>query len=128
MADIMLTLSTNPDLRAPSIEEEARWLKNRRALYYPLHIKPARPVEGSWVYFVRNGTVVGRAKAKRVVCWDKENGEVTYTGVELGNPGWRVQIAPPMEIARRRLPHDGFQGFRYVTSQEQKRFEGAFKK
>jgi hypothetical protein len=127
MADIKITLSTDPLTRSSTIQEEAAWLNEAGALFYPLHVKPTQASKGCWVYFIRDGKVVGGARARRFVEWRTKNKEVSYTGVRLGKPGWRVAISPPMQLAKRPFAHEGFQGFRYVKVDEQARFESAFK-
>ena len=50
----------------------------------------------------------------------------TFTGAAIERAGWRVTVMPPMEITDRGPVHESFQGFRYVTEQEQASFEAAF--
>ena len=126
MRDIKLTLSTDPAKRSPSTEEEARWLAKQGELWYPLG--PNRPVEagpGCWVYFIRGGKLVSRAKAES---FDPPSGKakVSYTGSPTNRgSSWEVRVTA-MELARVRLDHPGFRGFRYVTPDEQASFERAF--
>lgn len=126
MADIKLTLSADPAKRSPNIEAEARWLKSKGAIYYQLQSKPLNASAGCWVYFIRDGQVVARAKAKDFRFMKAKELGGNYTGFPQNRAGWRVKCVPPMEIAARPIPHKGFQGFRYVSDEERVHFEGAF--
>jgi hypothetical protein len=128
MTDIKLTLSKDTKKRAPDIHSEARWLKKEGALYYELHMKPLRSCNGDWVYFIRDGEVVARAKASKFLWMSKNDLGPSYTGELTGHDGWCVKIKPPMQIASRLIPHHSFQGFRYVRQQEKTSFESAFAK
>jgi len=61
MRDIKITLSTDSKLRAPSAADEARRLLRDGKLAYPLPNRPIQSGPGAYVYFVRDGKVVGRA-------------------------------------------------------------------
>ena len=127
MADIKLTLSNNTNLRSPNIEEEARWMQEEGPIYYALQGKPKEALPGGWVYFVREGLLAARAKADDFV----ENSDLpsdegqTYTGEPSPIKRWSV-VCSSMETATHPIPHPGFQGFRYVTPEEQSDFEQAF--
>jgi hypothetical protein len=128
MADIKLTLSKDIKKRAPDIHSEFRRLKKESALYYELHKKPLRASEGDWVYFIRDGEVVARAKASKFLWMSKNALGGSYTGELTDHDGWRVEIRPPMQIASRPVPHKSFRGFRYVRLEEKAAFESAFAK
>ena len=101
-------------------------MKEKGPVYYPLG--PYRPLhahEGCWVYFMRGGMLVSRAKADRI-CQLSPEILHTYTGEPTSSRAWQVECSL-MELARTSIPHRGFQGFRYVTPGEQARFEAAFK-
>jgi hypothetical protein len=124
MRDIKLTLSTDPRLRAPSIQDEAQRMKREGNLWYPLHVRPKYAGAGCWVYFIRDGELVARARAEEI----KECHEETlysYTGKPMELDGWHVRCNN-VELATKPISHLGFQGFRYVTSDDQKLFENAF--
>lgn len=63
--DIKITLSKDPKKRAPDIKSEAQRFDTKKegALYYELHKKPRHTSAGCWVYFIRDGELVARAKA-----------------------------------------------------------------
>jgi hypothetical protein len=124
MADIKLTLSANPTMRSPSIAEEARWLEDEGPIYYQLHAKPRRAAAGCWVYFIRQGSLVARAKAQDFCRMEEEL--FSYTGVPSSKASWSVQVIPPMELASHPIPHAGFQGFQYVRPEDQANFDNAF--
>lgn len=122
--NIKLTLSTDPNLRAPSIEAEKAWLAKERKLFYPLG--PRRPKfsdAGNFVYFIRAGKVVARALIAASATLPAELW--TYTGRKHVFSGFSIQINE-MELATRPVPHRGFQGFRYVQPDEEADFEEAF--
>jgi hypothetical protein len=94
--------------------------------------RPLHSDVGCWVYFIREKKVVARSRAREFAKSEElfeDNVAVTYTGVvQDAKPGtWRV-VCDKMELASHPFPHDGFQGFRYVRPDEQKAFEGAFRK
>ena len=128
MTDIKLTLSKDTKKRAPDIHSEARRLKKEGALYYELHTKPLRASSGDWVYFIRNGEVVARAKASKFLWMSKTDLGTSYTGELADHDGWRVEIKPPMQFASRLIAHSSFQGFRYVRPEEKAALESAFAK
>ena len=128
MADIKLTLSKDTKKRAPDIHAEARRLKKVGALYYELHTRPNRASDGDWVYFIRDGEVVGRAKASKFLWMSKNDLGGSYTGELTNHDGWRVEIKPPIQIASHPIPHNSFQGFRYVRPEERAAFKRAFAK
>jgi len=115
MADIKLTLAEDKR-RAPSIEAEARRLQDEGWLYYPIQGQPVRAKPGCWVYFIRGDHMVARAEAENFE--RSENATSLYDGTPLPAGKWMVKCIPPMEIARRRPPHKGFQGFRYVAGSD----------
>jgi hypothetical protein len=133
MADIKLTLSQNSRLRSRSIKEEAQWMEEEGPIYYNLgRNKPLHAEEGCWVYFIRAGRLAGRARADRIGKLRDLHPNlelVSYTGEEqpVGPESWQVACRK-MEIASHPVPHEGFQGFRYVRPEEQKAFENAFRK
>lgn len=101
-------------------------MKQEGPLYYPLgRNRPLHAKAGCWVYFVRDGAVVARAKVDRIL---RQPAGVlyTYTGAVRNSDGWHVECSA-MELAKKRIPHPGFQGFRYVTADEQSVFEAAFR-
>jgi hypothetical protein len=59
-SSILMTLATDPKLRSGSIQEEAKFLKVRGWLWYPINGEPSQRIDGAWLYFVRDGYVVGR--------------------------------------------------------------------
>jgi hypothetical protein len=126
VADIKLTLSTEARNRAPTIEAEATWLAREGKLYYPLSGRPRRGVPGCWVYFIRAGELVARARAMDFRRMESSELGGSYTGVPQDSAGWHVAVIPPMELATRRVPHEGFQGFRYVSQSDAAQFEKAF--
>jgi len=126
MADIKLTLSKDPKKRAPDIESEARWLQKEGHLYYELQTQPLRASAGCWVYFVRNGKLMARARASDFRRMTKDELGGSFTGELAHHDGWRVEIKPPMQIAIRPISHAGFQGFRYVRPDEVAAFKRAF--
>ena len=128
MADIKLTLSKDIKKRAPDIYSEARRLKKESALYYELHTRPLRASKGNWVYFIRDGEVVARARASNFLWMTKNDLGGSYTGELTDHDGWRVEIKPPMQIASRPVPHKSFQGFWYVRAEERAALESAFAK
>lgn len=122
--DIKLTLSTDPKLRAPSIEAERAWLAKERRLFYPLG--PRRPRftrADNLVYFIRNGKVVARAVIVRIS--DSPGERPTYTGEKHVFNGPEIEISD-MELATKPVAHAGFQSFRYVQPDEEAEFEEAF--
>lgn len=125
MSDIKLTLSKKSK-RAPSIEEEARWMEEEGPLFYPLGANRPRAAQpGCWVYFIRDRQLVARAHADKFVLFDKATELHSYSGMLEQGTGWHVQCSR-MELARVRPPAGGFQGFWYVRGQEQSEFESAF--
>jgi hypothetical protein len=128
MADIKLTLSKDTKKRSPDVKSEARWLKKMGLLYYELHTKPLRASAGCWVYFIRDGKLMARAKARDFRKMTKDELGGSFTGELADHDGWRVGIKPPMHIASRPVPHRGFQGFRYVRPDERAVFARAFDK
>jgi len=128
MADIKLTLSQNKALRSPSIDEEAGWMEQEGPIYYTLGAnRPLHAEAGCWVYLIRGGGLVARAKADEIRQRDNLEDRYTYTGVATSTKEgvWEVACRR-MYKAHERLPLEGFQGFRYVTDEEQEAFEGAF--
>lgn len=126
MADIKLTLSKNTKKRSPDIESEAKWLKKEGVLYYELHAKPRQASPGCWVYFIRDGKLLARAKASDFLWMERDDLGGSYTGELTAHDGWRVEVKPPLKIASHPIPHGSFQGFRYVKPEENDAFEQAF--
>jgi hypothetical protein len=130
--DIKLTLSNNPNLRSQTIEEEARWMNQEGPLYYTLsRNKPLRAEAGCWVYFIKGGQLAGRARAERIGKASELHPEplFSYSGKELEQPPDNYEVeCKTMEVASHPIPHKGFQGFRYVLSEEVRAFENAFRK
>jgi hypothetical protein len=93
-----------------------------------LHKNPLHASAGCWVYFIRDGKLVARAKASKFRRMRKDELGGSFTGVLTDHDGWRVEIKPPMQIASRRIFHNSFQGFRYVRRDEIATFERAFDK
>lgn len=127
MKDIKLTLSKDPTMRSPNVIEEAKWLEKEGAIYYQLQGFPRQVEAGCYVYFIRNGAIVGRAIAEEFLYMKLEDLGGSYTGVPSTKGGIRVKVVPPMEVSTKTLFHDSFQGFRYVKEEEQESFEDAFK-
>jgi hypothetical protein len=126
MAAIKYTLSTETRRRAPSIEAEAEWLSREGSLWYELNVEPQRATIGDLVYFIRAGEMVARARITDCTWKDASEMGGSYTGVETTTSCNRFEIRK-MELAKRPLPHQGFQGFQYVTDKELPAFESAFK-
>ena len=126
--DIKITLSKYPKKRAPDIKSEAQRLKKKGTLYYELHKKPRHASAGCWVYFIRDGELVARAKASDFLWMKKEELGGSFTGELPEHDGWRVEVQTPMQIATQPIAHKGFQGFRYVRLEERVAFEQAFDK
>jgi hypothetical protein len=127
MADIKYTLSTDTRRRAQSIEAEAEWLSREGSLWYELNVEPQRATIGDLVYFIRAGEMVARARITDCAWKDASEMGGSYSGVETTTSCNRFEIKD-MELAKRPVPHRGFQGFRYVTSKELPAFERAFKR
>jgi hypothetical protein len=125
MAAIKYTLSRDTSRRAPSIEAEAQWLREEGFLWYPLNVKPQRARIGDWVYFIRDGSMVARARITARSPNDASEFFTTYTGQKVETSCFQIQVKQ-MELARLPIPHKGFQGFRYVTAKELPAFERAF--
>jgi hypothetical protein len=114
-----------PLVKLESIEEEKKWLDKEKKLWYPLgRYCPRDAKPGCWVYFIRRGKLVARAKAD---AFDppSHDPKYTYTGKLATRGSWEVQISS-MEFAKDPIAHPGFRGFRYVSHDEQLLFEGAF--
>jgi hypothetical protein len=126
MADIKYTLSRDISMRTPSIEAEAVWLSEEGSLWYPLNVKPRRARIGDWVYFIRDGSMVARARITARKPNDASEIFTSYTGENVKTSCYQIQVKQ-MELARPPVPHKGFQGFRYVTDGELPIFERAFK-
>lgn len=126
MAAIKYTLSKDASKRAPSIEAEVEWLTREGSLWYELNVGPRELRPGDLVYFIRAGKMVARARITD--CTWKYASEMggSYTGVETTTSCNRFEIKE-MELAKRPIPHKGFQGFQYVSAKELPAFEGAFK-
>lgn len=124
---IKYTLSTDPSLRSPSIEEELNFLRVSGYLYYEIQ-KPKEPkkIVGEFVYFIRAGQMLARAKISGCRWMDASEMGGTYTGVRTEKSCWRFEIKK-MELAEWPIQHKGFQGFHYVTAKELPTFERAFK-
>jgi hypothetical protein len=126
MLDIKLTLSKDTVLRSPNALEESKWVENEGTIFYPLQSKPKDALPGCWVYFIRDGKLVSRAKAKAFIYKDKSSLGATYTGVSNQKSGWKVEVMPPMVLTKHAIEHNGFQGFRYVQNAEIEKFQQAF--
>ncbi len=125
MEDIKITLSRNQNLRSPSIEAEKEWLEKNGGLYYPLgRGKPKRTAPGRWVYFIRGGELVARSPIEKITPPDYE-GKISYKGEKTNIGSWEIYVTS-MELAKKRIPYRGFQGFRYVTNEEASEFEACF--
>lgn len=125
MRDIKLTLGRRPN-RAPSVGAEARRMKTLGPLYYPLGANgPKHAAPGCWVYFIRAGELVGRAKAKTIEWIDPPIDGYDAAEQPSTIKGWQVTCTK-MELASRPIPTEGFQAFRYVTAAEGSAFERAF--
>lgn len=126
MDDIKLTLKIDPKKRSPSAEAEADWIKNNQ-VFYALQGKPQRTRPGCWVYFIRGGQLVMRAKAKDFLRMPQGEQLSTYTGISEDKTNvWHVEVGAPVELATSSIAHKGFQGFHYVTDAEHSAFETAF--
>ena len=126
MAAIKYTLSKDTSKRAPSIEAEAEWLTREGSLWYELNVEPGELRPGDLVYFIRAGEMVARARITDCTWKDASEMVGSYTGVETKTSCNRFEIRE-MELAKRSIPHKGFQGFRYVTAKELPAFERAFR-
>ena len=125
MTDIQLTLSSDRTKRAPSIEEEQQWLRKQGRLWYPLgRNRPLRAAPGDWLYFIRGGQLVARARIESIDA-PSPAPKYSYKDQQTNRGSWEALITD-MELARQRLPHRGFQGFRYVNLEEAPAFAGAF--
>ena len=124
---IKYTLSTDPSLRSPSIEEELNFLRASGFLYYEIQ-KPKEPkkIIGDFVYFIRAGQMLARSTISGCRRMDASEMGGTYTGVQTEKSCWRFEIND-MELAEWPIRHKGFQGFHYVTATELPAFERAFK-
>lgn len=123
MRDIKLTLAKDPAMRSPNVEAEAKWMEEEGAIYYQLPSQPKEAQAGCFVYFVRDSQLVARAKANDFLYMEADEVGASYTGVKATRGCWRVEVVPPMEIAKRPIVH---QGFRYVQGDEKASFERAF--
>lgn len=123
---IKYTLSTDPSLRSPSIEEELNFLRASGCLYYEIQGQPTRKIIGDFVYFIRAGQMLARSRITDCRRMDASEMGGTYTSVQIEKPGWRIEIKD-MELAEWPIQHKSFQGFRYVTAKELPAFERAFK-
>ncbi len=126
MEDIKMTLSANPRLRSPNIEEEARWMVEEGPIYYPLSGRPRRTEPGCWIYFIRERFLVARSRIDDIVQRVAPEAGHTYTGAPTALKRWTIACTS-MEKAKTHVAHASFQGFRYVTDDERIRFEEAFK-
>jgi hypothetical protein len=126
MSDLLVTLSTDPSRRAPSIEDEKERLDKEKHLWYPLGPKkPQRADSLRWIYFVREGNVVARAKVDGIELLDPKMELCSFTGEREVVKGYYIQYSG-MKITKKPIPHKGFQGFRYVTQMQQRQLEEAF--
>ena len=123
---IKYTLSTDPSLRSPSIEEELNFLRASGCLYYGIHGQPTRKIIGDFVYFIRAGQMLARSKITDCRRMDVSEIGGTYTGVQIEKSCWCFEIKD-MELAEWPIQHKGFQGFRYVSANELPIFDRAFK-
>jgi len=124
MRDIKLTLATDRT-RASTVEQELSWLRSVGELWYPLHTgKPKDAGKGSWVYFIRDGHLVARARAESIDP-PTSKPKYGYSGEPQPSKAWEVRITE-MEIAKQHPAHPGFQSFRYVRDEERQEFEAAF--
>ncbi|HKU74439.1 MAG TPA: hypothetical protein VJR02_11005 [Pyrinomonadaceae bacterium] len=126
MAAIKYTLSRDTSRRAPSVEAEAERLNKEGSLWYELNVKPQRADKDDLVYLIRNGAMLARARILDIAWKDVSEMGTTYTGAQVEKSCWRFEIKN-IELAKRDIPHTGFQGFRYVTAKELPSFERAFK-
>ncbi|MFC1976569.1 hypothetical protein ACFLXQ_09235 [Chloroflexota bacterium] len=128
MPDIKLTLSKDTKFHAPSEAEEAARMRQEGELVYPLPSKPTKALPGCMVYFIRDGQLVARARAKDFINASQiQQGLYSYTGEPTEVTDWNV-VCEDMELAAQPIAHPGFQGFQYVTQAEQEQFEDAFTK
>ena len=68
------------------------------------------------MYFIRGGFLVARAKSSSFERL-KESASL-YDGSPMPAGKWMAKCIPPMQFARRKLSHRGFQSFRYVTASD----------
>jgi hypothetical protein len=127
MAHIKLTLNKDDPIYARDIGKEADWMSQEGKLWYALHTRPKSAHPGCWVYFILDGQLRARAKAINFVETSKEE-EYSYSGHKHQRKKWTVECSSPMEPAILPISHQGFQGFRYVTLDEEGAFEKAFVK
>jgi hypothetical protein len=133
MADIKLTLSSDPKRRSRTIQEEKKWMESEGPIYHNLGPgKPKNFSEGCWVYFIKNGHVAGRSRAEKIRRLEDllpEPELYTYTGQKSPPKLKSYHVAcNRMEVASHPVPHESFQKFRYVRPEEQQTFENAFRK
>lgn len=129
MRDIKLTLSQDKRRRSQTVEDEAAWVNRTRDIKYAIPTRPREAQAGCWVYFIRAGLLVARAKADEFIRLPTGEHLESYTGVKEEKGGWHVVISS-MEVLpkSKRLPHDPhfFQGYHYVRAHEKTTFERAF--
>lgn len=124
--DIKITLDSHSKKRSPTIEAEARWMLEHGSLWYPLHAEPKRVHPGCWVFFVRDGRMVARARADRFVQRRELARTSSYAGHRQVPASWNVECSS-MQVATHPITHAGFQGFRYVKTEERQEFGAAFR-
>ena len=126
MEDLKYTLSTDPSFRSQYIEDEAKWMADQGFLLYPIHIKPVRAEPGCWIYFVRDGQMVGRARIQGFVTTVVSDDLYTFTGEPASKTCWNIK-ATAMEIAKTPIETEvGFQSFRYLSDEERRSWAEAF--
>jgi hypothetical protein len=119
MADIKLTLSQDK-----CISREVEHMMEQGGLYYPLNELPKERKQVRWVYFILRNRLVARAKVVEIEEFNEGQRRpiLDYGGKDIWKPGPWVKCAD-MELP---LRSKGFEGFRYIREDEQKRFEEAF--
>lgn len=92
---------------------------------YPLPSCPRLAGTGCWVYFIRAGRLVARARAEAFEVPGKPG--KSYKGVSQPAAPASVVISSMAVLPQsRRIATQGFQGFRYLTDSDDKRFPRAF--
>jgi hypothetical protein len=123
MPVIKYTLSQDRRLRSNDPQVERAWLARAHELHYALPTRPRRVQAGDYVYFIHAGKMKARAVITRVLPGKSRR---TYTHRIRPAAPFDLEVAAPMEIAKRYPNAKGFQGFQYLSASEAARFARAF--